>query len=144
MINYIFTTEGLSPEQLSGFFAGWPNPPSPETHLRLLKSSDEIVLAIDRETTRVVGFITAITDHVLSAYIPFLEVLPEYRGRGIGKELVDFMFGRLGNLYMIDLLCDQELQAFYAKRGMIEARGMMMRNYDNQSRSPFPSSEHAG
>ena len=39
---FIFTTEGISPEQLKGFFDGWPNPPSPETHLRLLKNSDEI------------------------------------------------------------------------------------------------------
>ena len=133
MINYTFTTEGISPEQLKGFFDGWLNPVSPETHLRLLRNSDEIVLAIDRETKRVVGFITAITDHVLSAYIPLLEVSPEYRGRGIGKELVDSMLERLGDLYMIDLICDQELQAFYAKRGMVEATGMMMRNYDNQS-----------
>jgi len=133
MINYTFTTEGISPEQLKGFFDGWLNPVSPETHLRLLRNSDEIVLAIDRETKRVVGFITAITDHVLSAYIPLLEGLPEYRGRGIGKELVDSMLERLGDLYMIDLICDQELQAFYAKRGMREATGMMMRNYDNQS-----------
>ena len=133
MINYTFTTEGISPEQLKGFFDGWLNPVSPETHLRLLRNSDEIVLAIDRETKRVVGFITAITDHVLSAYIPLLEVSPEYRGRGIGKELVDSMLARLGDLYMVDLICDQELQAFYAKRGMVEATGMMMRNYDNQS-----------
>ena len=133
MINYTFTTEGISPEQLKGFFDGWLNPVSPETHLRLLRNSDEIVLAIDRETKRVVGFITAITDHVLSAYIPLLEVLPEYRGQGIGKELVDSMLARLGDLYMVDLICDQELQAFYAKRGMREATGMIMRNYDNQS-----------
>jgi ribosomal protein S18 acetylase RimI-like enzyme len=132
-INYTFTAKGISPEQLRGFFDGWPNPPSPETHLRLLKNSDEVVLAIDRETKRVVGFITAITDHVLSAYIPFLEVVPEYRGRGIGSELVDLMLERLGDLYMIDLICDQELQAFYAKRGMREATGMAKRNYDNQS-----------
>ena len=132
MINYTFTTKGISPEQLKGFFAGWPNPPTPETHLRLLKNSDEIVLAIDQEAKRVVGFITAITDHVLSAYIPLLEVLPEYRGRGIGKELVDSMLVRLGYLYMIDHICDQELQAFYANHGMFEATGMMMRNYDNQ------------
>jgi len=133
MINYIFTTEGISPEQLKGFFDGWLNPLSPETHLRLLKNSDEIVLAIDQETKSVVGFITAITDHVLSAYIPLLEVLPEYRGRGIGSELVDSMLARLGDIYMIDLICDQELQAFYAKRGMVQATAMMRRNYDNQS-----------
>jgi hypothetical protein len=29
---------------------------------------------------RVIGFITAVTDKVLSAYIPLLEVLPAYRG----------------------------------------------------------------
>ena len=31
---------------------------------------------------RVVGFVTAISDGVLSAYIPLLEVLPEYQGAG--------------------------------------------------------------
>ena len=133
MISYILTAQGISPEQLKGFFDGWPNPPSPETHLRLLMNSDEIVLAIDQETTRVVGFITAITDRVLSAYIPLLEVLPEYRGRGIGSELIGAMLERLGDLYMIDLMCDREHQAFYARRGMVEARGMMKRNYGSQS-----------
>jgi ribosomal protein S18 acetylase RimI-like enzyme len=133
MIDYVFTAKGITPEQLRGFFVGWPNPPSPETHMRLLKNSDEIVLAVDQETKLVVGFITAITDHVLSAYIPLLEVLPEYRGRGIGRELVDSMLERLGGLYMIDVICDQELQAFYAKRGMVQVTAMMRRNYDNQS-----------
>jgi len=133
MIKYVFTARGISLEQLRGFFVGWQNPPSPETHLRLLNNSDEVVLAIDQETEMVVGFITAITDHVLSAYIPLLEVLAEYRGKGIGRELVGLMLERLADLYMIDLICDQQLQAFYAKQGMIEATGMMMRNHDNQS-----------
>ena len=125
MINYVFTAKGISSDQLSGFFVGWPNPPSPETHLRLLNNSDEIVLAIAAETKRVVGFITAITDQVLSAYIPLLEVLPEHRGRGIGKELVSSMLERLGDLYMIDLICDRELQSFYAMHGMVRATGMI-------------------
>ncbi len=48
-------------------------------------------MVIDDENGKFVGFITAITDKILSAYIPFLEVLPEYQRQGIGKELVKRM-----------------------------------------------------
>ena len=133
MIRYLHTADNLSPEQLRGFFEGWVDSPSAEIHLKLLKSSDEIVLAIDEERDKVVGFITAITDHTMSAYIPFLEVLSEYRRKGIGSELVRQMLKRLDKLYMIDLLCDEGLQPFYSALGMKPANGMMMRNYHLQS-----------
>lgn len=130
---YISTIENVTAENLGGFFVGWPNPPSPQMHFELLKNSNKIVLAIDEEANKVVGFITAITDKTLSAYIPFLEVLPDYQDRGIGKELVRRMLERLGNLYAIDLLCDPELQPFYESLGMRQAHGMMVRNYENQA-----------
>ena len=101
---------------LRGFFVDWPNPPPPSTHLKLLKSSDAVVLAIDTKKHTVVGFITAVTDKILSCYIPFLEVLPEYQHRGIGKNLVRHMLEKLKNAYMIDLMCDTNLQAFYKAR----------------------------
>jgi ribosomal protein S18 acetylase RimI-like enzyme len=104
-----------------------------ETHLRLLERSDEIVIAVDEQIGAVVGFITAITDRVLSAYIPFLEVLPEYRGRGIGSELVRRMLERLAGLYMVDVLCDEEVLPFYQKLGMRRAKGAMLRNREYQS-----------
>ena len=84
MIEYLNETEVITPAQLRGFFVGWPNPPTPETHLRLLRNSNAVVLAVDTATGQVVGFITAITDSVLAAYIPFLEVLPAYQHQGIG------------------------------------------------------------
>ena len=132
-IRYVDTVEGIGPGQLDGFFEGWPDPPSPETHLRLLEHSDHVVLAVDGDSGNVVGFVTAISDHVLSAYIPLLEVLPEYRGRGIGSELVRRMLDRLSDLYMVDLLCDVDLQPFYASLGMHPATGMMVRNAERQS-----------
>ena len=128
MLSYVDSIEGITPDRLRGFFVGWPNPPSPETHLRLLANSDAVVLAIDRASGDVVGFITAISDGVLSAYIPLLEVLPAYQGRGIGQELVRRMLAKLDGLYMVDLLCDPELQPFYARLGMQPATGMMLRN----------------
>ena len=133
MIEYIYISEGIMPQQIQGFFEDWPDPPSPETHLRLLANSDEIVLAVDDETGNIVGYITAISDNVLSAYIPLLEVLPEYRGRGIGRELVRRILDRLKGLYMVDLLCDSDLQPFYASLGMVPVTGMMLRNYGRQS-----------
>ena len=115
------------------FFVGWPNSPSPATHLKLLQTSDEVILAVEESTGAVAGFITAITDQVLSAYIPLLEVLPAYQHRGIGKELVERMLDKLRHLYMVDLLCDPDLQGFYSQFEMIPATGMMMRHYENQA-----------
>ncbi|MGV2883785.1 GNAT family N-acetyltransferase [Paenibacillus taichungensis] len=126
--------EGIGIDQLSGdFFEGWPNPPSTPTFLKLLEQSYAVELAIDEEAGNVVGFIQAISDGVLSAYIPLLEVLPEYQGKGIGTDLIKRMFNRLGDLYMIDLLCDNELQEFYEKQGMQKASGMVIRHYQNQA-----------
>ena len=77
--------------------------------------------------------IHAISDNVLPATIPLLEVLPAYRGRGIGSELVHRMLMRLGDLYAVDLMCDPEVQPFYARLGMRPASGVMVRNYALQS-----------
>ena len=130
MIKYIYSTENIQPQQIEGFCVDWQNPLSPEIHLKLLQNSDEIVLAIDNETAKVVGFITAITDKVISAYIPLIEVLPNYQNQGIGSELMRLMFERLQLFYMIDLLCDCKLQPFYTKLGMQTVMGMCIRNQE--------------
>ena len=132
MIEYRAGMSGVESSQLEGFFEGWPNPPSPETHRRILEGSDEVVLAVERESGLVLGFITAISDGVLTAYIPLLEVRVEYRGRGIGSELVRRMLARLNDLYAIDLCCDAELQPYYEKLGMKRSLGMSVRNYERQ------------
>lgn len=133
MIEYRDNMDDLAADDLRGFFVGWPNPPNPATHIHLLKGSDAFVLAVDNDIGNVVGFITAITDGVLAAYIPLLEVLPEYRSSGIGQELVRRMVEKLRHLYMIDLLCDEKLQPYYERFGFDRAQGMLMRNYDRQS-----------
>lgn len=130
---YKKSLDGISSEMLAGFFVDWPNPPSPQTHLRLLKNSSKLVIAYDVETNQVVGFITAISDGVLSAYIPFLEVLPAFKNRGIGQELVKQMLTELNDIYMIDLCCDDGLVPYYEKFGMIKANGMLIRNYERQA-----------
>lgn len=133
MIRYVDSIESVTVENLNGFFVGWQNPPSPETHLELLRNSSVVIFAVDSETGNVVSFITAISDRILSAYIPLLEVLPENQNQGIGLELTRRMLEKLKDLYMVDLLCDEELQSFYAKHGMKRTQGMFLRNYERQA-----------
>lgn len=132
-IRYENSIINITSDDLKGFFVGWPNPPSPEVHLRLLDRSDYRWLAVDEASGHVVGFITAISDQVLCAYIPLLEVLPEYQGLDIGRQLVERMLETLKDYYMVDLLCDAELQPFYRKMGLHPTTGMLKRNYERQS-----------
>jgi len=67
---------------------------------------------------------------VLSAFIPLLDVLPEYQGRGIGSELVRRVLLLLADTYMIDLSCDEELVGFYERFGLGRWVGMGIRNRD--------------
>ena len=136
MIIYQNTTTGISLGQLHGFFVGWPNPPSPETHLRILRGSTIFELALDEQSSMVVGFVTAISDGVSCAYIPHLEVLPAYQGRGIGTTIMTRLLARLREHYMVDLLCDPAVQSFYASMGMQPAVGMYLRNYEHQAGIP--------
>lgn len=73
------------------------------------------------------------SDGVLSAYIPFLEVDKRYQKQGIGIRLVEEILKQLDHLYMIDLICDTELTGFYEKTGFKSWHGMIRRNYTNQS-----------
>ena len=109
-----------------------PDPPSKEAHHKILKGSDHVWLAID-PVDRVVGRITAITDGVSCAYIPHLEVVPDYQNEGLGSELVHRMIGTLKDLYMIDLVCDDNVSDFYAKLGFKAIQGMAVRHYDRQN-----------
>lgn len=133
MITYQDTLDGVDQTHLQGFFVGWPNPPAPATHLRILRGSSHILLARDGTDGPVVGFITAVSDGVSCAYIPHLEVLPAYQGRGVGSELARRMLAALRHLYMVDLVCDPEVQPFYARHGMRPYTAMLLRNYDRQS-----------
>lgn len=140
MFHFVTNAEGLTHGQLKGgFFEGWPHPPSAEKHLQILQRSSHIVCALAPSDgvsaqalsqMEVVGFVNAISDNVLSAYIPLLEVLPAHRKKGLGRELMERMFAQLTHLYMIDVSCDPEIRPFYESLGMRAGVSMIRRHYD--------------
>ena len=129
-IVYTDKLESLDAAQLGGFFVGWPEHPNPEAHLEILRGSHAVWLALNQN--QCVGFINALSDGVFCAFIPLLEVLPNYQRLGIGTELVRRMVETLENNYAIDIVCDESVVPFYTRQGFSQSVGMIRRNYANQ------------
>ena len=133
-MNITYSTEkaDLAGLEVTGFFEGWPNKPNESVLRKSIENADYIVLAIDMEKRKLAGYITALSDDVLAAYIPFLEVEKNYQHKGIGHSLVSRLLEQLSHLYMIDLVCDKEIADFYKEAGFESWHAMIKRNYANQ------------
>jgi GNAT superfamily N-acetyltransferase len=126
VISYRTDLHGLTETDLTGFFVGWPTPPSPAQHLAVLRGSYRVVIA--RSGDDVVGFVNMISDGVLTAFVPWLEVRPEFQGQGIGTELMRRIVAEAAHLYSVDLTCDDALRPYYERLGMTALTGMGLRN----------------
>ncbi len=112
---------------ISGFCFGWKKPLSEIQLKELLIKSTYNVVAVD--DGRIVGIITALSDTVNWAFIPYLEVMEGYKNKGIGSTLLKEMLKQLESITCVDLTCDEELQPFYEKFGMLRSSGMVLRKY---------------
>jgi GNAT superfamily N-acetyltransferase len=128
VIEYSDDMASVEERMLSGFFVGWPRHPSAAQHLAVLRGSYRSVVAIS--DGRVVGFVNMISDGVLTAFIPWLEVLPSYQGQGIGAELMRRIVAGTEGLYSIDLVCDADLIQYYERLGWTGWTSAMIRHRD--------------
>ena len=131
-VEYTADLAWLTPDRLrGGFFEGWAAPWTPERLLAHLRGAEAVELAVDPATGDVVGYLSAIGDGGNVAFISLLEVLPAWRGRGVGSELVRRMLERLADRYSIDLGCDEALVPYYERFGLTPGRSMVWRNRSN-------------
>ena len=128
-IEYLTELEKHKTYDLSEFCVGWKKPISSTDLVKILKNSPYIVLAIDKEKEKVIGFVNAISDQVKFAFIPMIEVLPEYQKLEIGTKLMSRILKMLEKFDCVDLICDPPVQYFYQKFQMVKTNGMSIRRY---------------
>lgn len=125
-ISYQTVSQGIRPDMIEGMFVGWPDPPSAETLIRVMDGGYRRVWALS--DGRVVGYVNAISDGVLNAFIPWLEVHPEFQDQGVGAELIRRIVAELDGMYAIDVCCDAELVGWYERLGFVGFAGAGLRN----------------
>ena len=117
-------------EQLAALFvtAGWEHRARDRTRLgALVANSRFVVSAWDGE--RLVAFARAISDGVSNAYVSTVAVLPAWRGRGIGREIVRrLVTGEEKDTIRWVLHARAELHGFYAENGFHPAPDMLWRD----------------
>lgn len=67
----------------------WASGKHPARLYKALQSCETVFTAWDGE--RLVGLANAIDDSAMTAYVHYLLVHPDYRGAGIGRELMEMM-----------------------------------------------------
>jgi GNAT superfamily N-acetyltransferase len=93
----------------------WASGRPRETQDRLIREASRVVGLYDRD--RQIGFCRAFTDGVSVAYLADVYVLPEYRGRGLGEELVREMVENGPYSSVKWILHTEDMHPLYRKLG---------------------------
>ena len=113
----------VSPEDLQELFLSvqWASGEHKEKLAKAIRNSDTVITAW--EGNKLVGLINALDDDVMTAYIHFLLVRPDYQSRGIGKQLVE-MTKEIYRDYLRIVLVSYDRQVdFYKRCGFDRADG---------------------
>jgi GNAT superfamily N-acetyltransferase len=98
--------------------AYWAIGRSRETVERLIGEASRVVGIYDGD--RQIGFCRAFTDGLALAYLADVYVLPEYRGRGLGEELVREMVENGPFAHVKWILHTEDMHPLYRKFGFTE------------------------
>jgi ribosomal protein S18 acetylase RimI-like enzyme len=129
-IDLIRTDEWPIEEIVELYKAGnwWHDSYDPAGIPPLMEGSFGFIVAYSRSQKRAVGMGRLISDGVSDGYIQDIVVLPELRGKGIGRLMLKDLleFGLSKGLVWIGLIAEEGSKEFYEKLGFKEFSGTPM------------------
>lgn len=116
-------TKEFTAEELERLFLSvkWSSGAYPGRLVVALRNSDTVLSAWDGQ--RLVGLINVLDDSIMTAYIHYLLVDPEYQGHGIGRELTRQVLDRYKDYLRILLVSYEDGVAFYESLGFKTGHG---------------------
>ena len=103
----------LSPEDLQALFLSvkWSSGHYPDRLAVAMQNFKTVYTAWDG--SKLVGLICAMDDGVMTAYIHYLLVNPDYQYKGIGKELIEHVLKTYQSYLRISLIANGNNVGFY-------------------------------
>ena len=93
----------------------WSSGHYPDKLVVAMKNSDTVFSAWDNG--RLIGLINVLDDSVMTAYVHYLLVNPEYQGQGTGKELLRLVTEKYKDYLRIVLIAENDKIVFYENCG---------------------------
>lgn len=112
----------------AGWWPGWDE-------AGIQRAIDRTVAVGAWDGARLVGFTRALSDGEHRAYIEDVVIDPDYRGRGIGENLVARLIAELGNVHIISLFCEPDRVNFYARNAFQASETQVMMHREPGGRS---------
>ena len=98
---------------------GWSSAEKPEKLIPALKNSDALVTA--RISGKLVGIGNAISDGSLVVYYPHMLVHPDYKGKGVGRAMMELLKQKYLSFHQQMLTADIGAIGFYKALGFERA-----------------------
>lgn len=114
--------QALSSQQLEELFLSveWSSGHYPDKLAIAMKNYETVYTAWDGD--RLVGLISAMDDGIMTAYIHYLLVRPDYQGKGIGKELLEKTKEKYKDYLRIVLTAYNKECGFYERCGFFKRK----------------------
>lgn len=78
------------------------------------------------EGDKLVGLCCSLDDGVMTAYIHYLLVLPEYQNKGIGTTLLKKTLAEYESFFRVELIAEKSAVEYYEKLGFVDVDALPM------------------